>query len=189
MRSFLIPSLAVLALSACDSAPEPAAPTADEIVADSEAQLAEMEQTVASDIELTEAQTFIDGIAAVSAQQVGLADIATREAERDDVKAFAELLTRNHRELLKGLKEATAETSPDLVLNTSLSDEAETALAEMRGALSPDKNLLEASRTANRELTNQIDSYIAEGTYPALVAWATAAKAIVAENSAELAKL
>lgn len=189
MRSLLVSSLAILALSACDSTPEAPEPTADEVVAGSEAQRAEMEQTVASDTELTEAQTFLDGVTAISAQQVGLADIATREAERDDVKAFAELLTDNHRQLLIGLKAAAAETSPDLNVNTSLSDEAETALAEMRGALSPDNNLIEAARSANRELTRQIDGYIAEGSYPALVAWATEAKPMVAANNEALGKL
>ena len=179
----------LLLLSACNSEPEPAQQTSDELVADAEADQAEALETIASSEELTDAQSFLDNVVAINTLQMGLADIVKRDGEREDVRAFAEMIVADHRRLLTELKEAAAETSPDLVFNTSLSDDQQEALAEMRGARSADDMFLERVREGNREIAASIDEEIATGTYPALIDWANAAKTDVTAHAEALSAL
>ncbi|MBV7256543.1 DUF4142 domain-containing protein [Pacificimonas sp. WHA3] len=184
----LIP-VSLLMLTACgDGGATDAGPTPDEVVADIEAEMQAAEIAVANSGELTEAQDFIDRVAAAGGLMVGIADIASRDAKRDDVKAYVESSIADHRLMLASLKAAMQETSPDLTMNTK-GDAFEQAMAEMRGALNADDMYLKKTRAARREFVAAIDDYLETGTYPALVSWAKDVKITTEAHGDQLAKL
>ena len=187
---FFILIASALTAAACGEAePVAEAPTADEQVAEAEENLATAEAVVEASPDLAKAQAFIENFATSSALQIGLADIAGRDAEREAVQDFARRTSTLYKDLAAGLKAAADETSEDLSFNTSLDEEQEEDLAEMRGALSADDMFLDRTRQLHERLQSAVSAYAGTAADSPIKRWADEAQAQIAAHRDELIRL
>jgi len=172
IRTTLIASTAILALTACGRNAE----TAQTNTATT-AQVGDTGMTTASSTPATAsaAQSFANAAAASDAFEIATSEAALSKSTSASVKAFAQKMIDAHTASTAKLKTAAAEATPALTPEPALNPEQQQKLDQLK-ALSGtafDQAYIAGQATGHQQTLDTLKAYAATGDTPALKTFAT----------------
>ena len=182
-RNLLIAGACVLALAACNKAPDQqkGAATPAEQAATPDAHPAATIPTPANE---TLAITFAPKAAAGDMFEIAISKLAQTRSKNPDVLAFAKKMIAAHTKSTEGLKKAIADSGATVTLPTDLPDELKGKLDDLNKADPKDfdKNFAAAQVDAHQGALDLMQRYAQDGDTPAIKTFAAATAPVVQEH-------
>ena len=131
----------------------------------------------------TAAPQFVAMAASGGMYEVESSQLAKQQAKNADVKAFADMMIRDHTKANEELKAAAGKASPPPTVPTALNPEHQSMLDQLKSAgANFDKTYLDQQRTAHEKTLALLNGYASGGDSQPLKDWASKTKPAVQQH-------
>jgi putative membrane protein len=175
LRTFLFTSAAALALVACGSKPD-STPEGNETGVGNGTASSMVEDTTAQGVGAVTAPTvntaadFVPAAAISDMYEIEASKLALQKSKSADVKAFAQMMIKDHTLTTSKLKSTLASANVQVTPPTTLDDRRQGMITNLKAASAADfdKLYLDQQTAAHQEALATMKSYADDGEVPAL---------------------
>jgi putative membrane protein len=170
-------ALAAISLAACGQKTDAnGAATPAEQAATPDANPAATVPTAADE---TKAATFVDKAAASDMFEIEAAKLAQTKSSNADVKAFADMMIKDHTKSTADLKKAIADSGAAVTPPAALPADMQGKLDALKASATFDKDYMAGQVDAHQQALDLLQRYAQDGDTPAIKAFAAATAPVV----------